>query len=76
MNTATLTEIRKQLDGDNCTDTRKTLTMFAKICKTNPGAVYAVMGKWAQERQDLGGTSMIDWYRENAEYLATLFDYQ
>lgn len=68
--------IRKDVTPQVAADVRKLATMFKHIAKHNPEAVRAAMGKWSRERADLGGTDMVQFYADNADYIAELFDYR
>lgn len=69
---ATLATIRKQIDAQAATDTRKILDLFIKIAETNPQAVIDVMGNFAKQRNP---EMMVTFYKENAGYLKAIFDY-
>lgn len=69
---ATLGEIRKLLGAQEITDTRKILELFVKIAESNPQAVIDVMSHFAKQRNP---ETMVQFYKENAEYLKTIFDY-
>lgn len=69
----TLGEIRKAIDVQTVTDVRKICDLFLKIAESNPEVVVAAMGDFARKRNPEG---MVQFYKDNAEYLKKLFDYR
>lgn len=73
---ATLTEIKKNLKPDDCTQVRKILEMFRHICLNDPDAVKAAFGLYLRNQPEDKQNNMVAFYEENAQYLARLFDYR
>lgn len=69
---STLTQIKKDLKPDTCSDVKHIMKMFIHICENNPEAVKASFSPRMQaDRPDM----MVKFYRDNAEYLKELFNY-
>lgn len=66
---ATLTEIRKEIDGSVATDVRQLMTFLVTLAETNPDALRDALPKRLQTQQ------MVDFYADKARYLRELFHY-
>lgn len=73
---ATLTQIKKTLTADDCTNTRRIMQMFVKICQTNPDVVKTAFGDYLKRGDAPSQSRMVAFYEDNANYLADLFNYE
>jgi hypothetical protein len=69
-----LGELKKAITRDTASDVRRLAQMFAKLCAANPQAVEAAFGDYLKILPAEKRASMVQFYADNAAYIADLFD--
>jgi len=68
--------IRKDVDPQVATEVRRICLMFKRICDLRPDVVRETFSDFLRQRETVSGSDMVEFYAEDAEHLAELFNYQ